>query len=129
MRPLLCITFPQGFRISILDIQLQEKGAKRRINGTSKVNTHSDRWTDGQTDRQTDKSTYREPRPRGPMLWKILNSKSIGLNKKKMLLEMILDLGKCPNQKMHKSERAVFSPMSEIISENSFLIKSYKLLF
>ena len=42
-----------------------------------------------------------------------------------MLLEMILDLGKCPNQKMHESESAVFSPMSEIIFKSSFLIKSY----
>ena len=36
-----------------------------------------------------------------------------------------LDLGKCPNQEMHESESTVFSPMSEIISESSFLIKSY----
>ena len=42
-----------------------------------------------------------------------------------MLLEMILDLGKCPNQKMHESESAVFPPMSEIIFKTSFLIKSY----
>ena len=52
----------------ILDIQLWEVGAKRRLNGTSKVNTHTDRRTDGQTDRQLDKLTYRKHRPRGPML-------------------------------------------------------------
>ena len=39
LRPLLYITFPQGFRISkILDIQLREVGAKRDLNGPSKVN-------------------------------------------------------------------------------------------
>ena len=54
----------------MLDIRLREVGAKRPLNGTSKVN----RWTDGQThrrtDTQTDISTYRKHRPRGPMLWK-----------------------------------------------------------
>ena len=48
----------------------------------------------------------------------------IGLNKK-LPLEMILDLGKCPNQKMPESKSAVFSPMSEIIFKTSFLIRSY----
>ena len=52
----------------ILDIRLWEVGANRRLTGTSKVNTHTDR----QTDRRTDKSTYRKHRPRGPMLWKRL---------------------------------------------------------
>ena len=58
-------------------------------------------------------------------LQKFLNSNYIGLNKKKLLFEMILDLGKCPNQKMHECESAVFSQMSEIIFKSSFLIKSY----
>ena len=58
-------------------------------------------------------------------LQNFLNSNYIGLNKKKLLLEMIFDLAKCPNQKMHESESAVFSPMSEIIFKSSFLIKSY----
>ena len=58
-------------------------------------------------------------------LQKFLNSNYIGLDKKKLLLEMILDLRKCPNQKMHESESGVFPPMSEIIFESSFLIKSY----
>ena len=39
-------------------------GAKRCLNGTSKVNRH----TDTQTDRQTNISTYRKHQP---MLWKI----------------------------------------------------------
>ena len=50
--------------LKILDIRLREVGAKRQLNDTSKVNTH----TDTQTDRQTDISTYRKHRPRGPML-------------------------------------------------------------
>ena len=44
---------------------------------------------------------------------------------RKLLSEMILDLVKCPNQKMHESESAVFPPMSEVIFKSSFLIKSY----
>ena len=36
--------------LKILDIQLREGGAKRRLNGTSKVNTHTDRRTDRHTD-------------------------------------------------------------------------------
>ena len=44
---------------------------------------------------------------------------------KKLLLEMSSDLGNCPNYKIHESESAgFFLPMSEIISESSFLIKS-----
>ena len=46
-----------------LDIRLGEVGAKRCLNGTSKVNTH--------TNTQTDISTYRKHRPRGSMLWKL----------------------------------------------------------
>ena len=66
MRPLLFITFPQGFR-------LPEVGAKRRLNGTLKVNTQTVRRTDRQTDRQSDISTHRKHRPRGPMLWQKLS--------------------------------------------------------
>ena len=59
----------------ILDIRLWEVGAKRRLNGTSKLNTQTDVRTDGRTDRhtdtQTDISTYRKPRHRGPMLWEL----------------------------------------------------------
>ena len=43
----------------------------------------------------------------------------------KLLSELSLDLRKCPNYKMHESESACFFPMFEIISESSFLIKSY----
>ena len=40
--------------LKILDIRLWEVGAKRPLNGTSKVNRHANTRTDGQTDRQTD---------------------------------------------------------------------------
>ena len=53
--------------LKILDIRLREVGAKRHLNGTSKVN----RQTNKHTDRHTDKSTYRKHWPRGPMLWKL----------------------------------------------------------
>ena len=59
------LLFPKDSEsLKIFDIRLWEVGAKRQLNGTLKVNRH----TDGQTDRQTDKSTYRKHRPRGPML-------------------------------------------------------------
>ena len=61
--------------LKILDIRFREVGAKRPLNGTSKVNRHTDGHTDGHTDRrrhgQTDKSTYRLNRPRGPIQWKL----------------------------------------------------------
>ena len=38
----------------IFDIRLREVGAKRPLNGTSKVNRQTDRQTHGQTDGQTD---------------------------------------------------------------------------
>ena len=61
------LLFPKDSEsLKILDIRLREVGAKRPLNGTSKVN----RQTDGQTHTQTDISTYRKHRPRGPMLWK-----------------------------------------------------------
>ena len=52
--------------LKILDIQLWEVGAKRRSNGTSKVNRQTDRRTDGQTDRQTDRRTFRLIESNGP---------------------------------------------------------------
>ena len=52
--------------LKILDIRLREVGAKRPLNGTSKVNGE----TDTHTHTQTDKSTYRKHRPRGPILGK-----------------------------------------------------------
>ena len=61
------LLFPKDSEsLKILDIRLREVGAKRRLNGTSKVN----RRTHKHTDRQTDISTYRKHQPRGPMLWK-----------------------------------------------------------
>ena len=65
------LLFPKNSEsLKIFDIPLREVGAKRPLNGTSKVNRHTNRKTDRQTDRQTDISTYRKHRPRGPMLWK-----------------------------------------------------------
>ena len=54
------ITFPKGFQISkyILDIRLWEVGAKRPLNGTSKVNR--------QTQRRTDRRTFRLIESIGP---------------------------------------------------------------
>ena len=49
MRPLLSITFPKDSEsLKILDIQLQEVGAKRPLNGTSKseqTDRHTHIWT------------------------------------------------------------------------------------
>ena len=42
------LLFPQGFQI--LDIRLWEVGAKRRLNGTSKVKRQTDTRTDTPTD-------------------------------------------------------------------------------
>ena len=44
---------------------------------------------------------------------------------RKFLSEISLDQWKCPNYKTHESESAGFFPMSEIISESSFLMKTY----
>ena len=61
------LLFPKDSEsVKILDIWLREVGAKRPLNGTSKVN----RQTDTHTHRYMDKSTYRKHRPKGPMLWK-----------------------------------------------------------
>ena len=65
-RPLLSITFPQGFRISrnIGHPTLGSWGKK-----TFKQYLESEH-TNRRTDTQTDISTYRKHRPRGPMIWK-----------------------------------------------------------
>ena len=69
--PFFTLFFPKDSEsLKILDIRLREVGAKRPLNGTSKVN----RQTNTPTDRQTDISTYRKHRPRGPMLWKWIQS-------------------------------------------------------
>ena len=55
MRPNLSTTLPKDSEsLKILEIRLREVGAKRRLNGTSKVNTQTDRRTNRQTDKQTD---------------------------------------------------------------------------
>ena len=48
------LLFPKDSEsLKILDIRLREVGAKRPLNGTSKVNKHTNTQTDGQTDGQT----------------------------------------------------------------------------
>ena len=50
------LLFPKDSEsLNILDIRHQEVGAKRPLNGTSKVNTQTDRQTDGQTHRRTNR--------------------------------------------------------------------------
>ena len=49
------LLFPNNFEsLKILDIRLREVGAKKTLNGTSKVNRHTDGHTDRRTHRQTD---------------------------------------------------------------------------
>ena len=68
------LLFPKDSEsLKILDIRLREVGAKRRLNGTSKVNRQTDTQTHRPTDRQTDILNYRKHRPRGPMLWEKKN--------------------------------------------------------
>ena len=53
------LLFPKDSEsIKILDIWLREVGAERPLNGTSKVNRHTDGLTDTQTDRRTDRRTF-----------------------------------------------------------------------
>ena len=48
------LLFPKDSEsLKILDIRLREVGAKRPLNGTSKVNRQTDRQTDRRTDRRT----------------------------------------------------------------------------
>ena len=65
------LLFPKDSEsLKILDIRFWEVGAKRLLNGTSKVTRQTDTHTDTHTETHMDKSTYRKHRPRGPMLWK-----------------------------------------------------------
>ena len=49
------LLFPKDSEsLKIFDIRLQEVGAKRPLNGTSKVNRQTNRQTDRHTDTQTD---------------------------------------------------------------------------
>ena len=53
------LLFPKDSEsLKILDIRLREVGAKRPLNGTSKVNGQTNRQTDRQTDRHTDRRTF-----------------------------------------------------------------------
>ena len=64
MRPLLSITFPQGFRISKnIGHPTSGRGGKKTVKRYLKSEQ-----TDKQTDRRTDKSSYRKHQPKGPML-------------------------------------------------------------
>ena len=57
------LLFPKDSEsLKILDIRLRKLGAKRPLNGTSKVNTHTDR----QMDRRTDGRTFRLIESIGP---------------------------------------------------------------
>ena len=65
------LLFPKDSEsLKILDIRLREVGAKRRLNGTSKVNRH----TDTQTHRQTHRRTFwliESIRPEGQCFWNV----------------------------------------------------------
>ena len=64
VRPLLSITFPQGFRISKnIGHPTSGSGGKKTVKRYLKSEQ-----TDRQTHKRTDISTYRKHRPRGPML-------------------------------------------------------------
>ena len=81
LRPLLSITFPQGFRTlkNIGHPTSGSEGKKTVKRYLKSEQTHGQ--TDTRTDGQTDKSTYRKHRPRGPMLWKhLLNAQNIAQN-------------------------------------------------
>ena len=53
------LLFPKDSEsLKILDIRLREVGAKRPLNGTSKVNIQTDTQTDRHTDRQTHRQTH-----------------------------------------------------------------------
>ena len=59
--------FMDSEALKIVDIQLREVGAKRRLSGTSQVNGQT---TDKQTDTQTDILTYRKHLPKNPIIWR-----------------------------------------------------------
>ena len=77
LRPLLSITFPQGFQKSKkFGHWTSGNGGKKTFKRYLKkwTDRHTDKQTDKQTDKHMDISTYRKHRPRGPMLWKNLKS-------------------------------------------------------
>ena len=78
LRPVLYITFPQGFRIfKNIRHPTSVSGGKNMFKRYLKSE-----HTDKHTDRQTDILTYRKHRPRGPLLWKVLR-KPVLLNHEK----------------------------------------------
>ena len=90
MRPLFPLIFPKDSEsLEILDIQLGEVGAKRPLNGTSKVNRH--------TNTHMDILTWRKHRPRGPMLWKwsVINGATPSSSCNLYLLLKILPISRC----------------------------------
>ena len=61
------LLFPKDSEsLKILDIRLRKVGAKRRLNGTSKVNRQTNTQTDKHTDRHTDRRTNRLIESIGP---------------------------------------------------------------
>ena len=67
LRPLLSITFPQGFGISKhIGHPTSGSGGKKTVKRYLK-SEQTDGHTDTRTHGQTDISTYRKHRPRGPM--------------------------------------------------------------
>ena len=57
--PFFPLLFPKDSQsLTIFDIRLWEVGAKRHLNGSSKVNRRTDKQTDKQTDRRTNRRTF-----------------------------------------------------------------------
>ena len=102
--------------LKILDIRLWEVGAKRCLNGTSKVN----RQTDRRTHRETDISTFRKHRPRGPSLWKHVGP----LPSKKKLLNPLQQKNWLLNKKYPHRSRDSVSPVCRIFFVKSSTIPS-----
>ena len=61
------LLFPKDSEsLKVLDIQLRKVGAKRPLNGTSKVNRHTDGHTDTRTEGHTDRRTFQLIESIGP---------------------------------------------------------------
>ena len=73
------LLFPKDSEsLNIFDIRRREGGAKRPLNGTSKVNRRTNTRTDRQTDRRTDGRTFRLIESIGPEGRCFENDGSIG---------------------------------------------------
>ena len=66
LRPLLCITFPQGFRISKNIGHLTSGSGGKKTFKRYLKSEYTDGQTDGQTDKQTDRRTFRLIESIGP---------------------------------------------------------------